>query len=151
MTISFRAAFGTSLVLRLFSGNGLAGWMRAAAARGAKLRLGIVTGLRRRNGDVVGVDLDGEGLEGDAVAIAMGPWSVLAAHWLPLPPYVRADLSSLDPARVDPGMSLSDAGALAKAACDITSFGWADRDGARRQYVPLSPLSGIAHGSTDRI
>jgi glycine/D-amino acid oxidase-like deaminating enzyme len=50
------------------------------------MRLGNVTGLLRRGGDVVGVDLDGEVLEGDAVVIAMGPWSVLAAKWLPLPP-----------------------------------------------------------------
>ena len=62
------------------------GMMRAAEARGAELRLGNVTGLLRRGGDVVGVDLDGEALEGDAVVIAMGPWSVLAAQWLPLPP-----------------------------------------------------------------
>ena len=63
-----------------------AGMMRAAEARGAELRPGSVTGLLRRGGDVVGVDLDGEALEGDAVVIAMGPWSVLAAQWLPLPP-----------------------------------------------------------------
>jgi glycine/D-amino acid oxidase-like deaminating enzyme len=60
--------------------------MRAAEARGAELRLGRVTGLLRRGGDVVGVDLNGETLEADAVVIAMGPWSVLAAQWLPLPP-----------------------------------------------------------------
>jgi glycine/D-amino acid oxidase-like deaminating enzyme len=59
--------------------------MRAAEARGAELRLGNVTGLLRRGGGVVGVDLEGEALEGDAVVIAMGPWSVLAAQWLPLP------------------------------------------------------------------
>ena len=35
---------------------------------------------------MVGVDLDGEAIEGDAVVIAMGPWSVLAAQWLSLPP-----------------------------------------------------------------
>jgi glycine/D-amino acid oxidase-like deaminating enzyme len=63
-----------------------AGMMRAAEARGAALRLGNVTGLLRRGQDVVGVDLDGEALAGDAVVIAMGPWSVLAAQWLPLPP-----------------------------------------------------------------
>jgi glycine/D-amino acid oxidase-like deaminating enzyme len=63
-----------------------AGMMRAAQVRGAELRLGIVTGLLCRGGDVAGVDLDGEALEGDAVVIAMGPWSVLAAQWLPLPP-----------------------------------------------------------------
>jgi glycine/D-amino acid oxidase-like deaminating enzyme len=60
--------------------------MRAAKARGAELRLGSVTGFLRRGGNVVGVDLDGEALDGDAVVIAMGPWSVLAAQWLPLPP-----------------------------------------------------------------
>jgi glycine/D-amino acid oxidase-like deaminating enzyme len=27
----------------------------------------------------------GESVEGDAVVIAMGPWSILAARWLPLP------------------------------------------------------------------
>ena len=63
-----------------------AGMMRAAQARGAELRLGNVTGLLCRGGDVGGVDLDGEALEGDAVVIAMGPWSVLAAQWLPVPP-----------------------------------------------------------------
>ena len=61
-----------------------AGMMRAA--QGAKLRLGNVTGLLCRGGNVVGVDLDGDTLTGDAVVIAMGPWSVLAARWLPLPP-----------------------------------------------------------------
>jgi glycine/D-amino acid oxidase-like deaminating enzyme len=60
--------------------------MRAAEARGAELRLGNVTGLLRRGGNVVGVDLNGVALEGDAVVMAMGPWSVLAAQWLPLPP-----------------------------------------------------------------
>jgi glycine/D-amino acid oxidase-like deaminating enzyme len=63
-----------------------AGMMRAAEARGAELRLGNVTGLLRRGEHVVGVDLDGGALEGDAVVIAMGPWSILAAPWLPLPP-----------------------------------------------------------------
>ena len=27
----------------------------------------------------------GEIVEGDAVVVAMGPWSILAARWLPLP------------------------------------------------------------------
>ncbi len=63
-----------------------AGMMHAAEARGAELRLGRVTGLLRRGEDVVGVYVDGEALEGDAVVIAMGPWSVLAAQWLSLPP-----------------------------------------------------------------
>jgi glycine/D-amino acid oxidase-like deaminating enzyme len=63
-----------------------AGMMRAAQQRGAELRLAEVTGLLRRGGDVVGVELDGTTLEGDAVVIAMGPWSIRAARWLPLPP-----------------------------------------------------------------
>lgn len=64
-----------------------AAMVRAAQERGAELRLGRAMGLLRRGGDVVGVDLGGgETLEGDAVVIAMGPWSVLAAQWLPLPP-----------------------------------------------------------------
>jgi glycine/D-amino acid oxidase-like deaminating enzyme len=34
---------------------------------------------------VGGVEVDGSIIAGDAVVIAMGPWSVLAAQWLPLP------------------------------------------------------------------
>ncbi len=60
--------------------------MHAAQERGAALRIGRATGLLRRDGDVVGVQLEGDALDGDAVVIAMGPWSVLAAQWLPLPP-----------------------------------------------------------------
>jgi len=62
------------------------GMMRAAQTRGARLRLGTVGGLLRRGGDVVGVDLDGEAIEADAIVIAMGPWSALATSWLSLPP-----------------------------------------------------------------
>jgi glycine/D-amino acid oxidase-like deaminating enzyme len=62
------------------------GMMRAARARGAELRLGRVTGLLRRGGDVAGVNLDGVAIEADAIVVAMGPWSALAARWLPLPP-----------------------------------------------------------------
>jgi glycine/D-amino acid oxidase-like deaminating enzyme len=61
------------------------GMMRAARARGAELKLGTVTGLLRRGGNVVGVDLGGEPVEADAIVIAMGPWSVLAARWLSFP------------------------------------------------------------------
>ncbi len=62
--------------------------MRAAqGAAGAELRLGEVTGiLRDRTGEkVTGVEVGGEALEGDAVVIAMGPWSQLARRWLPMP------------------------------------------------------------------
>jgi len=63
-----------------------AAMMRAAQERGAELRLGTVTGLLRRCDDVVGVQYNGETIEADAVVIAMGPWSALAAQWLSLPP-----------------------------------------------------------------
>ena len=64
-----------------------AAMMRAAQAQGAELRLGEVTGVVRRRGGaaVAGVEMDGKVVEGDAVVIALGPWSILAAEWLPLP------------------------------------------------------------------
>jgi glycine/D-amino acid oxidase-like deaminating enzyme len=63
------------------------GLMRAAEALGAALRHGTVVGLvRRPTGAIGGVTLDsGETVEGDAVVIALGPWSMLATRWLPLP------------------------------------------------------------------
>ncbi len=60
--------------------------MRAAVQHGADLHMGEVTGLVHRNGRVAGVEMDDEVLEGDAVVIAMGPWSMLATQWLRLPP-----------------------------------------------------------------
>jgi glycine/D-amino acid oxidase-like deaminating enzyme len=61
--------------------------MQLAQERGADLRLGSVTGIRLSgNGArVEGVEIDGETMAGDAVVIAMGPWSILAADWLPMP------------------------------------------------------------------
>jgi glycine/D-amino acid oxidase-like deaminating enzyme len=61
--------------------------MRGAEGRGAILRHEAVVDLMRSaSGAVRGVALaSGEVVEGDAVVIAMGPWSVLAARWLPLP------------------------------------------------------------------
>jgi glycine/D-amino acid oxidase-like deaminating enzyme len=63
------------------------GLMHAAEAHGAVLRHGTVVDLARSpSGAVRGVALaSGEIVEGDAVVIAMGPWSILAARWLPLP------------------------------------------------------------------
>jgi glycine/D-amino acid oxidase-like deaminating enzyme len=68
---------------RAFTG----GLMRAAEARGAQLRRGSVVDLARQsNGSIGGVMLEGgETIEGDAVVIALGPWSILATRWLPLP------------------------------------------------------------------
>src|SRR6266849_2865989 len=62
-----------------------AAMMRAAEAQGAEWRAGRVTGLARTADRVTGVEADGETIAGDAVVIAMGPWSILAAAWLPLP------------------------------------------------------------------
>jgi glycine/D-amino acid oxidase-like deaminating enzyme len=44
-----------------------------------------VSGLICDGASVRGVRVDGEIIAGDAVVIAMGPWSILAAAWLPLP------------------------------------------------------------------
>jgi len=65
-----------------------AAMMRAAEGQGAVLRHGHVTDIARqdRSARVTGVAVDGEFVEGDAVVVAMGPWSILAAAWLPLPP-----------------------------------------------------------------
>ena len=59
----------------------------AACARGTRLVRGTVDGIvRGANGAVRAVRVDGTEIPADAVVIAMGPWSVLAARWLPLPP-----------------------------------------------------------------
>jgi glycine/D-amino acid oxidase-like deaminating enzyme len=63
------------------------GLMRAAEMHGGVLRHDTVADLVRAPGGAVrGVSLaSGEIIEGDAIVIAMGPWSILAAQWLPLP------------------------------------------------------------------
>ena len=60
--------------------------MRAAITDGARVLMGTVTGVAfDEGGAVCGAVVDGQGIAGDAVVIAMGPWSVLASQWLPLP------------------------------------------------------------------
>ena len=61
--------------------------MRAAQARGAELRRGRATGVVRHTHSttVCGVEVDGDIIEADAVVVAMGPWSLLAAEWMSLP------------------------------------------------------------------
>jgi glycine/D-amino acid oxidase-like deaminating enzyme len=59
--------------------------MGAAEAHGATLRIGRVTELMRHGNRVEGAIADGMDIAADAVVIAMGPWSILAAGWLPLP------------------------------------------------------------------
>ena len=63
------------------------GMLALAEARGAWLVTGTVTGLEASaDGSALrALRVDGETLEGDAVAIALGPWSALACDWLPLP------------------------------------------------------------------
>ena len=59
----------------------------AACSRGARLVRGTVEGIARdARGAVSAVRVDGAEMAADAVVIAMGPWSILAAQWLPLPP-----------------------------------------------------------------
>src|SRR5579871_1358737 len=61
--------------------------MQAAQSNGATLRRGRVTGIVRNADDATarGVEVDGSVLEADAIVIAMGPWSLLAAEWMSLP------------------------------------------------------------------
>ena len=63
------------------------GLIDAARRHGAEQRHGTVASLvRTAAGAAAGVVLeDGETVAGDAVVIAMGPWSILATRWLPLP------------------------------------------------------------------
>jgi len=75
----------TETTAQVHPGKFTAAMMRAAQARGAELRLGRVTGVVRRGSRASGVEVDGAAIEGDAVVIAMGPWSILAEMWLPLP------------------------------------------------------------------
>ena len=59
--------------------------MNAAQGLGAQLHLGTVTGVVRDESIVKGIEVDGAVIEADATVIAMGPWSRVAAKWLPLP------------------------------------------------------------------
>lgn len=59
--------------------------MDAALAQGAGLRPGRVTGIVRDGDRAAGVEVEGRVVAADAVVIAMGPWSLLAAQWMSLP------------------------------------------------------------------
>jgi glycine/D-amino acid oxidase-like deaminating enzyme len=63
------------------------GMMDAAQKLGAELRRGRITGIvRSADGSKArGIEVDGDIIEADAVVIAMGPWSLLAAGWMTLP------------------------------------------------------------------
>lgn len=61
--------------------------MNGAIAQGAELRRARVTGIIR-DGDgtrAKGIQVEDRIIEADAVVIAMGPWSLLAAQWMRLP------------------------------------------------------------------
>jgi glycine/D-amino acid oxidase-like deaminating enzyme len=62
------------------------GLLSGAEAAGARLVAGRVTGLLGSGEAVRGVELEDGRIEGDAVVIAMGPWSIEASRWLGLPP-----------------------------------------------------------------
>jgi len=51
------------------------------------VRRGRITGIVRRADEstIGGVEVDGGVIEADAVVVAMGPWSLLAAGWMVLP------------------------------------------------------------------
>lgn len=59
----------------------------AAIAKGAKLKHSEITGLELGTGGtkVTGVRVGDDVLPADAAVITMGPWSVLATAWLPMP------------------------------------------------------------------
>lgn len=61
--------------------------MGAAQRGGAQVLTGRVTSIARSaDGSATkGVEVDGSLVEADAVVVAMGPWSVLAAGWIDLP------------------------------------------------------------------
>ena len=55
------------------------------AASGAALLEGAVEGIAIEDGRAVGAVVDGATVAADGVVVAMGPWSILACQWLPLP------------------------------------------------------------------
>jgi glycine oxidase len=62
---------------------------RAAEERGANVRHGRITGLRRERGKVTHVVLERGEIACDTVVLALGPWSAEASSWLDLPIEVR--------------------------------------------------------------
>lgn len=67
-------------------GQFTAALIEAARAQGATVWHGQVTGVTTQGDAVTGVRLEGGAtIGGDAVVVAMGPWSILATRWLPLP------------------------------------------------------------------
>ncbi|MBR0774202.1 FAD-binding oxidoreductase [Bradyrhizobium diazoefficiens] len=55
------------------------GWLSDGVVIGQRI------GIARDGATATGVEIDGEIIAADAVVIAMGPWSLLAAQWMSLP------------------------------------------------------------------
>lgn len=75
---------GTQTTAQVHPGRFTQALMQAAQPH-ASLHIGAMTSLARDGGRITGVEVDGATMAGDAIVIAMGPWSMLAAPWLPLP------------------------------------------------------------------
>ena len=62
--------------------------VKIAVDNGAELVVGDVEsiGLSPEGNRISGARIDGRSMAADAVVVAMGPWSILAQNWLPLPP-----------------------------------------------------------------
>ena len=71
--------------------------MSAAQSNGARLRTGRLTGIARSvdGSKARGVEFDGRVLEADAVVVAMGPWSLLAAQWVVYQPSSAREVRAL--------------------------------------------------------
>ena len=59
--------------------------LAAALKHGSVLRIGLVEDVLRCDGAAYGVKVDGQTIEGDAVVLAMGPWTGRAGPWGLLP------------------------------------------------------------------
>ncbi len=84
VTIS-RLLGGPDTTAQVLPGAFTGALMEAGRKGGASLRRGEITGIVVKGGKVIGVGVDGAPLEADALVVAMGPWSVLASGWLPVP------------------------------------------------------------------
>jgi glycine/D-amino acid oxidase-like deaminating enzyme len=75
---------GTQTTAQVHPGRFAQALIEAAQPHG-ELRLGQVTGVLREGDRATSINIDGATIAGDAVVIAMGPWTMLAAAWLPMP------------------------------------------------------------------
>jgi glycine/D-amino acid oxidase-like deaminating enzyme len=75
----------TNTTAQVHPGQFTTAMMQAAQAQGAEFRQARATGLVQSGAAVAGVEIGDGRIEADAVVIAMGPWSIMAAAWLPLP------------------------------------------------------------------